>query len=151
MAAKRDSSGRFIKGGGGGGVGLRVVREVPGDWWHKPVRRMLEDWMLMVHTEVSQPGRVPIDTGNLRNSLAPGSGVTGVDPSSPSTWARVGTNVEYGGYLDASENHFYASGPSMGWPTLGWLSDLPDELDSQTQQIIDDTARALESAWGKGR
>lgn len=130
-------------------IEVRVVREAPDGWWHKPLRRMFEDWVLMAHGHVARAGRVPIDTGNLRSSLQPGAGVTGVDGANPPTWARVGTNVEYGGILDASDKHHYASGPSAGKPLKGWLTDSPETFSTETNALIDDLAAALTATWGK--
>lgn len=131
----------------GKAVELRVVREVPDDWYHAPLRRMFDDWMLLAHGKVSTAGRVPIDTGNLRNSLQPGAGVTAVDSSNPPTWARVGSNVEYGGILDESDKTHYAGGPSAGKPTKGWLTDAPETFSSETMRLIDDLSAALSRAW----
>lgn len=131
----------------GDAVTIRVVREVPDGWWHKALREFWEDLMLLVHTNSAV--HAPIDTGHLRNSLQPGGGMTMVDPGNPAQWMRVASNVPYGAYLDEPEGRdpHYQRGPFAGKPTKGWLSDAPERLDAQINQLVDEFARVIDRAW----
>lgn len=104
--------------------------------------------MFGLHTLVAQPGRVPIDTGRLRQSLAPGGGVTMVDPSDPPEWAKVGTDVEvYPGVLDESSLFHYRDGPSAGQPTAGWFSSAPDAYAPEFAGVLNTLGNELVLEW----
>jgi hypothetical protein len=47
----------------------------------------------------------PVDTGRLRASFLLGGTVTGVDPSPIPLWGQVGSNVEYGPYVETSGHY----------------------------------------------
>lgn len=126
---------------------IRIAKEAPDSWWHGPWRLMMTDLMVEVHGAANEAGRVPIDTGHLRDSLQPGAGVTDVDPNDPAKWARVGTNVDYGGYLDGGDQYHYRGGPSQGKPTKGWLSDLPNAMSGTIDGIVNDFVRSLPGAF----
>lgn len=134
-------------------VTIRVTREVDFDaLLSRSLRTFFSDVMLVAHADVAQAGRTPIDTGLLRSSLAPGgagAAVTRVDDHDPPTFAQVGTNVEYAGYLDAGEKYHYRSGPSQGQPTKGWLSDTPDRVSGDVNKLVGDMAADIERGWGR--
>lgn len=103
--------------------------------------------MMAGHADVARPGRVPIDTGNLRNSLAPGGGVTEVDTSSPPMWAAVGTNVPYGTYLEMGDNYHYLGGPSAGSQTRGWLSSTIPNVEGAAVGALEELGGAIAKAF----
>ena len=136
-------------------ITVKVVREVSDtDLWHKPLRMFLEDAMMAMHAYAAEPGHVPIDTGNLAASLAPGAGVTRVDSANPPEFAIVGTRVEYAGPLNepVKRNPHYRDGPSVGKSTEGWLTRTLDgdgkniDLDRHLANLAAD----IEAAWAKG-
>lgn len=117
------------------------------------LRRFWNTIMLAAHADVARPGRVPIDTGYLRNSLSPGGGVTGIDPATPPMWMAYGSNVPYGTYLEDRGNtnrYHYLDGPSKGQLTTGWLSqtipNIQSEIDSALQEMASATQRAFKGA-----
>lgn len=121
----------------------------------KPMARFLMEAMTMTHGHLATPGIVPIRRiggGRLRSSLQPGSGTTGIDTATPPLWFKVGTNVEYAAPLDQPENRdpHYASGPSEGKPTKGWLSDQQDHVKGQIESLLPSLAADIQSAWGGG-
>lgn len=63
--------------------------------------------------------RSPVNRGRLRASIT-----HEVDQSSPPTWARYGTNVQYGLYLNSpvTRNPHYRGGPRAGQSTRDWLT-----------------------------
>jgi len=106
--------------------------------------------MLLGHADVSRPGRVPIDTGHLRNSLSPGGGKTSIDPSPIPMWAQIDTNVSYAPYLedeDGTDKYHYRGGPSKGKPTRGWLSATIPNIQSGVEAAVQRCAAAIEAAW----
>lgn len=116
-------------------------------------RKFLNRAMLAIHQSASQPGIVPIDTGLLRSSLAPGGGVTMVDPASPPTWARVGTSVAYGSALNDPETRtpHYRGGPSSGQETQGWLTERAVQgAESDIQAAAEQWAGDVEVGWKAG-
>lgn len=117
-------------------VEARITRELSDeDLFGAPILRFFQRLMLLAHSKAAQPGIVPIDEGYLRASLSPGGGVTeaGGDFNN-GYFAQVGSNLDYGGILAESETHHYASGPSQGRQTTGWLEQIippvTDELPS---------------------
>lgn len=117
----------------------------------RPMARFLTEAMTLAHGHLSTPGIVPIDTGRLRSSLQPGSGVTGIDPSPLPLWAKVGTNVEYAAPLDAgARDAHYRGGPSAGNPIKGWLSDSPAHLQPQIQSLLPTLATDIQASWNSG-
>lgn len=120
----------------GADVEARITRELSDeDLFGAPILRFFQRLMLLAHSKAAQPGIVPIDEGYLRASLSPGGGVTeaGGDFNN-GYFAQVGSNLDYGGVLAESESHHYASGPSQGRQTKGWLEQIippvTDELPS---------------------
>lgn len=115
-----------------------------------PMRRFLMQGMTLTHGYIASPGVVPIDTGRLRTSLQPGSGLTGVDPQDPPEWFKVGTNVKYAAPLDSPEERdpHYRAGPSKGNPTKGWLSDSPAHVRPQIEALLPALAADIRKAWG---
>lgn len=111
-----------------------------------PLSVFFNTLMLAAHADVARPGRVPIDTGYLRNSLAPGGGVTEVDPSSPPMWAAVGTNVPYGTYLEFG-NYHYLAGPSAGKATEGWLSSTIPNIEGAIGGAVSELAAGIQAAY----
>lgn len=131
-------------------VVARVIRGVTLDGLlERPLRRFLTEVMLAAHANVAQPGRVPIRTGLLRSSLAPGGGVTMVDPNSPPEWSQVGTDKTYAAPLDkpVDRDPHYADGPSRGQPTAGWLSNTPAQIDSQIVKMRSELAKDIVASW----
>ena len=121
----------------------------------KPMARFLMEGMTMTHGHLATPGIVPIRRiggGRLRSSLQPGSGTTGIDTASPPLWFKVGTNVEYAAPLDQPETRepHYASGPSEGKPTRGWLSDSPDHVRPMIEGLLPSLAADIQKTWGGG-
>lgn len=116
----------------------------------KPMQRFLMEGMTLTHGHLSTPGIVPIDTGLLRSSLQPGSGLTGVDTATPPLWFKVGTNVEYAAPLDQPEERdpHYVGGPSAGKSTRGWLSDSRDHVKGQIESLLPSLAADIQAAWG---
>lgn len=130
-------------------IEVKVVREVDMPaLMGRELRAFLEDVMMLAVENVSQPGRVPIDTGRLRDSLAPGAGVTMVDKASVPTFARVGSNVVYAGPLEGGD-HLYRGGPSKGQPIKGWLSSTVQHVAPDIDALLEDMAASLEEGWGK--
>lgn len=119
----------------------------------RPLRIYFETLMIEGHKEVSQPGHVPIDTGTLRNTLAPGAGVTSVDKADPPMWAKVGTKLSpYPGVLEAGSDkrgrvYHYAGGPSAGKETKGWLAQTIPNMQSARRDALKELAHNLEAAW----
>lgn len=117
-------------------VEVRITRELSDeDLFGAPILRFFQRLMLLAHSKAAQPGIVPIDEGYLRASMSPGGGVTeaGGDFNN-GYFAQVGSSLDYGGILAESETHHYASGPSQGRQTKGWLEQIippvTDELPS---------------------
>lgn len=131
------------------GAKVKVLRSVTTkELLAEPLKRYLSRCMLAAHADVAQPGRVPIDTGHLRNSMSPGGGATMVDPSDVPQWAAVGTNVEpYPGVLEASAKHHYADGPSKGNPTKGWLSDTIPNVADEVAKFQQQLAADIKGTW----
>ena len=131
------------------GNGVRVeVTTVPSAVLMQGMRRFFTTVMLAAHNDVARPGRVPIDTGNLRNSLSPGGGVTMVDPSDPPKWAAVGSATGYGLALEAPQarDPHYRDGPSKGQPTAGWLSKTLDNVQPAIDEALAELAASMEAA-----
>lgn len=112
-----------------------------------PLSVFFNTLMLAAHADVAKPGRVPIDTGYLRNSLAPGGGVTEVDPASPPMWAAVGTNVPYGTHLEFGDNYHYLGGPSAGKATKGWLSTTIPNIEGAIGGAVAELAAGIQAAY----
>lgn len=134
----------------GNGVKV-VVSTVPYATMMQGMRQFFNTVMLAAHNDVARPGRVPIDTGNLRNSLSPGGGVTMVDPSDPPKWAAVGSNVVYGAFLegigiDDPGSYHYLDGPSKGARTQGWLSKTLDNVQGAVDEALAELAASMEGA-----
>ena len=139
------------------GVTVRVVREVDlAALFGAELRAFLEDVMTLAHGEVSEPGRSPLDTGRLRDSLAPGGGVTMVDRAATPTFAQVGTNVVYAGPLEEGKHPLngasmnYRGGPSKGKPTKGWLSSTVQNVKPDIDGLLEDMAKRVEDGWTRG-
>lgn len=114
-----------------------------------PLRTFFERVLILAHADVAQPGRTPIDTGLLRQSLSPGGGATQIDPADPPQWAVLGTNVDvYPGVLEYSPRYHYADGPSSGEPTLGWLSKTATNIETGYGNAVKKLAADIEGAWG---
>lgn len=114
-------------------------------------RDFLNRAMLAVHKSAAQPGVVPIDKGILRGSLSPGAGTTEVDSGNPPTWARVGTNLEYGRVLDEKGGRRYRGGPSSGAETKGWLTERGvDGAMPDIEKAVSTFAGEIEAGWKKG-
>lgn len=124
------------------------ITRVPQGALLKPMRRFWTRLQLAAHADAAQPGRVPIDTGHLRSSLAPGGGVSGIDPSDPPMWMAYGSNVPYGMYLEAPEKRdpHYRAGPSQGQPTEGWLSKTMDNMQGPIDEALAELAASMEAA-----
>jgi len=136
-------------------IRVEVVREVSDDaLLNKPLRAFFERCMMAMHAYAAEPGHVPIDTGNLRGSLAPGAGVTRVDDHEPPEFAVVGTRVDYGGYLNepVKRDPHYRGGPSQGQRTEGWLTRTLDGNGKNIglDDIIGKLKADIESAWKAG-
>lgn len=118
----------------------------------RPMQRFLAEAMTLTHGHLSTPGIVPIDTGRLRSSLQPGSGITGIDTATPPLWFKVGTNVEYATALDQPEgwDPHYRGGPSKGNPTKGWLSDQVGQVAGAIEGLLPSLAADIQAAWGGG-
>lgn len=115
----------------------------------KPLTDFFNRCMLAGHKDVAQPGRVPIDTGYLRGSLAPGAGGTMVDPSPLPKWASVGTVVDaYPGALEFKDNMHYRDGPSQGSPTKGWLADTIPNVQGDVADFLVTLAKDMQGAFG---
>lgn len=115
-------------------VEVRITRELPDQaLFGEPILRFFQRLMLLAHSKAAQPGIVPIDEGYLRASLSPGGGVTeaGGDFNN-GFFAQVGSSLDYGGILAESETHHYASGPSEGRQTKGWLEQI---IPSVTEEL----------------
>lgn len=131
------------------GTGVKVVTtKVPYAIMMKGMRDFFNTVMLAAHNDVARPGRVPIDTGHLRNSLSPGGGVTRIDPSEPPKWLAVGSNVSYALPLEAPERRdpHYRDGPSKGQPTKGWLSQTTDNVTGAVDEALAELAASMEGA-----
>lgn len=132
-------------------VKFKVTRSVNEDTvFGDPVRRMFDRIMLLAHSKAVQPGQVPIDTGYLRQTLAPGGGVTEVGGNwEDGFYAQVGTNLDYGSILENSESHHYRGGPSAGQMTQGWLSRIEPAVIAEIPAIAQQCAREMEAGWKK--
>jgi len=134
-------------------IGVKVEYNMPNGTptalLRRPLARYFTEIMTLTHGYLASPGVVPIDTGRLRSSLQPGSGVTGIDPSPLPLWAKVGTNVEYAGPLDDPEERdpHYRSGPSAGKSTKGWLSDSVGHIRAQQESLLPSLAADIQSEW----
>ena len=130
------------------GVEVRIVKSVDiGKLLGVPLRRFFNEAMLVVYNDVVD--HAPVDQGILRASLAPG-GVTEVDPSDPPQYARVGTNVDYGTYLDDEDKtgrYHYLRGPHKGQVTTGWLGDSLDRQGGAIDKLLKDASKDIESQW----
>ena len=130
------------------GVEVRIVKSVDiGKLLGVPLRRFFNEAMLVVYNDVVD--HAPVDTGILRASLAPG-GVTEVDPRDPPQYARIGTNVDYGTYLDdedKTERYHYRGGPHKGQVTTGWLGDSLDRQGGAIDKLLKDASKDIESQW----
>ena len=130
------------------GVEVRIVKSVDiGKLLGVPLRRFFNEAMLVVYNDVVD--HAPVDTGILRASLAPG-GVTEVDPRDPPQYARVGTNVDYGTYLDDQDKtgrYHYRAGPNEGDATTGFLTGSLDRQDGAIDKLLKDASKDIESQW----
>ena len=112
-----------------------------------PLRRFFGEAMLVVYNDAID--HAPRDFSVLAGSLAPG-GVTEVDPRDPPQYARVGTNVDYGTYLDDQDKtgrYHYRAGPNEGDATTGFLTGSLDRQGGAIDKLLKDAARDIESQW----
>lgn len=127
-------------------VDVRITRELPEQaLFGEPILRFFQRLMLLAHSKAAQPGIVPIDEGYLRASMSPGGGVTEAGGDFDNGFfAQVGSNLDYGGILAESETHHYASGPSQGQQTKGWLEQIipsvTDELPGLGARLASEIA-----------
>ena len=136
-------------------ITVKVVREVNiVDLVSDPLRRYFDTCLILSFLEASEPGNVPIDTGYLRASLQPGSGYSHVDPQDPPEFAIFGTDateygVSYPTVLEESDRTHYASGPSWGAPTKGWLhlAILNVELGSGYKGALRRLSQEIKNYW----
>lgn len=145
-------------------IEIRVVREVPADFYGPALRTFLTACMAEAHTYLTDPGgdgRPPVDEGTLRNSMTPGNGFTEVDPRDPPTYARVGPPEgaksrdgralvrEYGSILDQSDKtHYRGTVPYAGQLTKGWFSSVKPFMESRINgDLINILADGIEAAW----
>lgn len=134
------------------GLEIKLGREVDTEAaWGPVVEKMMTRIMLAAHAEVSQPGRVPLDKGHLRASLAPGGGVTATGGSyAEGYYAAVGTNLVYGRVLEESPSALYRHGPSTGSNTAGWLSSTGTKIGGEIQAAASEAAKELAEAFARG-
>lgn len=117
----------------------------------RPMRRFYERAMFGLHALVTQPGRVPIDTGHLRATLGPGAGVTMVDPGDPPRFAQVGTSLQdYPRVLDEDSRYHYRAGPSAFMETLGWFSTALDAYAPEFEGLLDGLEKDIGGEWAYG-
>lgn len=133
-------------------IEVRITREVSESaLFEEPIRAFFQRVMLAGHANVAQPGRVPIRTGRLRSSLAPGGGVTRVDGSlSQGFTAIVGTNVKnYPRALEKPETRdpHYRDGPSAGQSTAGWLSKTKPAVEDQIPGMLTQLAGDIRAVF----
>ena len=128
-----------------GDVVVKVVRSVDFDRIQVEARRrFFQRCMMAMHTYAATPGHVPIDTNTLRNSMAPGAGLTEADEDH----AQVGTNVEpYPRVLEESDRYLYRGGPSGGMQTKGWLSKTLPAVRPEIEGLLSQMAREMEAGW----
>lgn len=101
--------------------------------FHAGMRRILT--MGAIQGENLGKERSPVNLrrgGRLRASIT-----HVVDQSSPPTWARYGTNVQYGLYLNSpvTRNPHYRSGPRAGQSTANWLTGTVPEVQAYVNRV----------------
>lgn len=133
-----------------GAVEVKVIREVDTDEvFGKPILKFFEGIMHAAYDDVSPEGRVPVDTGALQNSLAPGAGVTEFGGSmAEGFYAQVGSSIAvYPSVLELSPRYHYLRGPSQGSQTLGWLSQTAENIQPAINALANTLAGDIEAAW----
>lgn len=132
-------------------VEARITRSVDVvSLYGSAARRFFTRVMLAAHE--SAVGHAPVDKGVLRGGLAPGAGVTMVDPAEPPQFARVGPVVTpYPRVLDESDQTHYRAGPFVGQPTKGWLSERTrQDAQAAMADALPGLAREIEQGWRHG-
>ena len=123
-----------------------ALRQLSPEKVAKPVRDFLTKAIITVQGLARE--RAAVDTGRMRQAVT-----YEVDSSSPPTWAKVGVNVNRGGFdypaaLDESERYHYAAGPFAGEETKGWLSDAPKEAGSEIDGFLGELEDELVESLG---
>jgi hypothetical protein len=104
-----------------------LLKKLDSKLLNKPLDRFFK--RAAIRLEAAGKGRAPVDRGRLRNSLT-----HEIDRSTPPLWAKVGTNVNRGGFpyplaLDEggiTRVYHYRGGGAMGLagePTQGWFRE----------------------------
>ena len=88
--------------------------------------------------------RSPVDTGRLRSSIA-----HEIDSSSPPMWARFGTNVRYGLYLNSpvTRDPHYRAGPRRGASTAEWMTGVAADLSGFAAAQVAGELSDIEGKW----
>lgn len=88
--------------------------------------------------------RAPVNRGRLRASIT-----HEVDTSSPPMWARYGTNVRYGLYLNSpiTRNPHYRGGPRQGQSTRDWLTGTLPEVSRYAQGQVGAEVARIQAEW----
>lgn len=131
------------------GINVRVVREISDDkLLREPIIDFLTEAMYVVHKDVAE--NAAVDTGQMRSSLAPGAGVTGVDKGTLT--ATIGTNVQnlgvsYPSVLDEAPRFHYRAGPHAGDATAGWFSNTTQRTRGDLEGLVKRLADAVRGQW----
>lgn len=137
----------------GVGVDTTVTRSVDDERvFGDAIAKMFKALMEAAAAEVMTDGRVPIDTGALQGSLAPGAGVTESGGSlSEGYYAQVGSNIAvYPSVLEGSDHHHYLRGASQGNLTQGWLTKTIPAMEPVIQELASACGSDIEAAWKNG-